>query len=92
MDDNLIEYIPILIFMIFAILICVAFIFSAVLIGNQNPDPDKNAPFECGFYDDQHDCERNKCYYDTDASQCLDEKPPVVCEDLTSMKDCKKKY
>ena len=49
MNDNLIEYLPILIFIIFAILICIAFVFSAFLIGNQSPDPEKNAPFECGF-------------------------------------------
>ena len=49
MNENLIEYLPILIFIIFASLICVAFVFSAFVIGNQNPDPDKNSPFECGF-------------------------------------------
>ena len=49
MNENLIEYLPILIFIIFASLICVAFVFSAFVVGNQNPDPDKNSPFECGF-------------------------------------------
>ena len=49
MDSNLLEYLPILIFIVFAILICIGFLFSAFLIGNQNPDPDKNSPFECGF-------------------------------------------
>ena len=29
--------------------ICVAFLASAFLVGNQNPDPEKNTPFECGF-------------------------------------------
>ena len=46
---NLIEYLPILIFIIFAIIICIGFVFSAFVVGNQNPDPEKNSPFECGF-------------------------------------------
>ena len=33
----------------FAIAICVAFVASAFVVGNQNPDPEKNTPFECGF-------------------------------------------
>ena len=33
----------------FAIAICVAFVGSAFVVGNQNPDPEKNTPFECGF-------------------------------------------
>ena len=49
MNENLIEYLPILIFIIFASLICILFVFSAFVVGNQNPDPDKNSPFECGF-------------------------------------------
>ena len=49
MNNNLIEYLPILIFIVFAVIICTAFIISAFIVGNQNPDPDKNSPFECGF-------------------------------------------
>ena len=33
----------------FAIAICIAFVASAFVVGNQNPDPEKNMPFECGF-------------------------------------------
>ena len=33
----------------FAIAICIAFVASAFVVGNQNPDPEKNTPFECGF-------------------------------------------
>ena len=33
----------------FAIAICIGFVASAFLVGNQNPDPEKNTPFECGF-------------------------------------------
>ena len=49
MNENLINYLPILIFIMFAIAICVAFVASAFVVGNQNPDPEKNMPFECGF-------------------------------------------
>ena len=49
MNENLIEYIPILIFTVFAIIICIGFVISAFVVGNQNPDPEKNTPFECGF-------------------------------------------
>ena len=49
MHENLIEYLPILIFIAFSIIICIGFVISAFVVGNQNPDPEKNAPFECGF-------------------------------------------
>ena len=49
MNENLLNYLPILIFIMFAIAICVAFVASAFVVGNQNPDPEKNTPFECGF-------------------------------------------
>ena len=49
MNENLLNYLPILIFILFAIAICVAFVASAFVVGNQNPDPEKNKPFECGF-------------------------------------------
>ena len=40
---------PIFIFIIFSIIISIGFVFSAFVVGNQNPDPEKNSPFECGF-------------------------------------------
>ncbi len=49
MSDNLLEYLPILIFIIFSLIICVGFVVSAFVVGNQYPDPEKNTPFECGF-------------------------------------------
>ncbi len=49
MNENLLNYLPILIFILFAIAICVVFVASAFIVGNQNPDPEKNTPFECGF-------------------------------------------
>ena len=49
LNENLLNYLPILIFIMFAIAICVAFVASAFVVGNQNPDPEKNTPFECGF-------------------------------------------
>ena len=30
-------------------IISIGFVISAFVIGNQNPDPEKNSPFECGF-------------------------------------------
>ena len=49
LNENLLNYLPILLFIMFAMIICIAFVFSAFLVGNQNPDPEKNMPFECGF-------------------------------------------
>ncbi len=49
MSENLLEYLPILIFICFSIMICIAFLIAAFVFGNQKPDPDKNSPFECGF-------------------------------------------
>ena len=49
LHENLIEYLPILIFIAFSIIVCIGFVISAFVVGNQNPDPEKNAPFECGF-------------------------------------------
>ena len=49
LNENLLNYLPILLFIIFAMIICIVFVFSAFLVGNQKPDPEKNMPFECGF-------------------------------------------
>ena len=49
MNENLLNYLPILIFILFAIAICIVFVASAFVVGNQNPDPEKLSPYECGF-------------------------------------------
>jgi NADH:ubiquinone oxidoreductase subunit 3 (chain A) len=46
---NLIEYIPILVFLIIATLLGCAMWVLASLISRHAPDPQKNAPYECGF-------------------------------------------
>ncbi len=45
----LIEYLPILIFMVIAIGISVAMVAGSMLLGKQNPDPEKLSAYECGF-------------------------------------------
>jgi NADH-quinone oxidoreductase subunit A len=43
------EYLPILIFLAIAIVIAGAAVGASYLVGGEKPDPDKNAPYECGF-------------------------------------------
>jgi len=45
----LIEYLPILIFMVIAVGISVAMIAGSFLMGKQNPDSEKLSAYECGF-------------------------------------------
>lgn len=45
----LIEYLPILIFMVIAAAISVLMIVGSVLLGKQNPDSEKLSAYECGF-------------------------------------------
>ncbi len=47
--DLLLEYLPILIFIFIACAISGAAVLGSLLMGKQNPDPDKNAAYECGF-------------------------------------------
>ncbi|MGH1398378.1 MAG: NADH-quinone oxidoreductase subunit A [Alphaproteobacteria bacterium] len=47
--DLLIEYLPILIFLFIAIAISVLMIAGSMLLGKQNPDPEKLSAYECGF-------------------------------------------
>ena len=47
--DFLIEYLPILLFLLIAFGLSVAMIAGSVLAGQQNPDPEKNSAYECGF-------------------------------------------
>src|SRR5262245_35816260 len=48
-QDLLIEYLPILIFMVVALAISAAAVFGSLLVAKQNPDPEKNSAYECGF-------------------------------------------
>lgn len=48
-QDFLITYLPILLFMAVAMVISVAMIVGSLLMGKQNPDPEKLSAYECGF-------------------------------------------
>ena len=48
-DTFLLSYLPILIFMVIAAFISVAAIAGSLLMGKQNPDPEKISAYECGF-------------------------------------------
>jgi NADH-quinone oxidoreductase subunit A len=47
--DLLLEYLPILIFMIIALGMSGAMVLGSILVARQKPDPDKNSAYECGF-------------------------------------------
>ncbi len=49
MDDMLLEYLPILIFLFVAIGLGAVLILAAVVIAVRNPDPEKVSAYECGF-------------------------------------------
>lgn len=48
-EEFLLEYLPILIFIIIAAVIAGAAVVMSLLVGKQNPDPEKLAAYECGF-------------------------------------------
>lgn len=48
-QDLLLEYLPILIFMIIALGMSGAMVLGSILVARQKPDPDKNSAYECGF-------------------------------------------
>jgi len=48
-EDLLIEYLPIIVFIMIAAVMSVAMIGLSFLVGKQKPDADKNAAYECGF-------------------------------------------
>lgn len=48
-DDFLLEYLPILVFLVIALAISGAMILGSLLAGRQNPDPEKISAYECGF-------------------------------------------
>ena len=48
-EDLLINYLPILVFIVIAAGMSVVMIGLSFVVGKQNPDADKNAAYECGF-------------------------------------------
>ena len=49
MNELLVEYMPILIFLGIGAVISVALILAALIIAPYNPDPEKVSTYECGF-------------------------------------------
>jgi NADH-quinone oxidoreductase subunit A len=49
LDIFLSEYLPIAVFLVVAIILSLAFVLSAFVFGNQIPDDEKMAAYECGF-------------------------------------------
>jgi len=49
MEALLTEYLPILIFLGLALLICCVMLGGSYLVARQNPNSEKLSPFECGF-------------------------------------------
>ena len=49
MDIFLGEYLPIAVFFAISIVLSAAFVLSAFVFGNQRPDDEKMAAYECGF-------------------------------------------
>ncbi|MFB0993957.1 MAG: NADH-quinone oxidoreductase subunit A, partial [Paracoccaceae bacterium] len=49
MDQLLVNYLPILIFLVIAIGLGLVLLLAAVVLAVQNPDPEKVSAYECGF-------------------------------------------
>ena len=49
MDQVVVQYFPILVFLCIASALAGIMIFLPMLVGRQKPDTDKNSPYECGF-------------------------------------------
>ncbi len=49
MDELLKEYLPIIIFLGMATALAAILILAAFILGPNNPDPEKNSAYECGF-------------------------------------------
>jgi NADH-quinone oxidoreductase subunit A len=45
----LVDYVPILIFLVVAVVVTVAMIMGCYLLAQQKPDSEKVSPYECGF-------------------------------------------
>ena len=50
MDDLLLEYLPILVFLGIALGLGIILLLAAAVIAIRNPDPEKVSAYECGFY------------------------------------------
>ncbi len=48
-EQLLIEYLPILVFLVIAGAVSIAMILGSLLAGKQRPDPEKLSAYECGF-------------------------------------------
>ncbi|PIE08587.1 MAG: NADH-quinone oxidoreductase subunit A [Rhodobacterales bacterium] len=49
MDEFLREYLPVVVFLVIAIVIGLAFLIAAWVLAVRNPDPEKVSAYECGF-------------------------------------------
>jgi len=49
MEGLLREYLPILIFLGIAVAMSIVFVVASFVVAQQHPDPEKLAPYECGF-------------------------------------------
>ena len=49
MEDLLLQYLPILIFLGIAVVVAGAAIVASLIVAPQNPDPEKVSAYECGF-------------------------------------------
>ena len=49
MEDLLVEYLPILIFLMIAIALAVVMVAASYIIARQRPDSEKDSAYECGF-------------------------------------------
>lgn len=43
------DYLPVIIFLALALALSLLFIFGALILGPNKPDPEKNSAYECGF-------------------------------------------
>jgi NADH-quinone oxidoreductase subunit A len=48
-DGFLIQYLPILLFLFIASGMSALMVVASLIVGRQNPDPEKNSAYECGF-------------------------------------------
>ena len=48
-DGFLIQYLPILLFLFIATGMSALMVVASLIVGRQNPDPEKNSAYECGF-------------------------------------------
>lgn len=47
--ELLLNYLPILLFLVIASGMSAAMVIGSLIVGRQNPDPEKNSAYECGF-------------------------------------------